>query len=209
MALVAIRKALDLESSNIFVYPQKKIVWIHPRETITKQEYNAQVQMSTQFILVPQGKDPILVSLGDAIQILTIIQKKAKNIELIRKLIIKIEDLQKQLNKQVRKELKFLVHLLEQFDDIAHDFIKSHGKNKWEGYKLLWEDTIWSVIIDIIYKRRSLLGLPNPPRRHTGLHHLDKNKPYYRIYPHIATKGKLIDKRHENHEDPRNKKYWI
>lgn len=43
VALVAIRKALKIEDHQKFDYPQKTITWIHPRETITKQEYNAQV----------------------------------------------------------------------------------------------------------------------------------------------------------------------
>ena len=43
-------------------------------EVITKREYNAQVGVSTHLTLSKGGSNPILVSLGDALQILSILQ---------------------------------------------------------------------------------------------------------------------------------------
>jgi len=209
VALVAIRKALKINDKRIFSYPQKIISWIHPRETISKREYNTQVQGETQFTLAPRGSKPILVSLADAIQILTILQKDEERSKLIKKLIIKIEELQEQLIKKDREEIKFLRHQLEQLDDICYKYIKEHGKDKYAGYKMLWEEIEWQMVIDIIKRIREILGLPVPPRNHAGLHHPKNLGPYRNIYPHVATYGKLIDKRYGDHEDPRNKKYWI
>ena len=209
LALVAMRKALKIDDKKIFSYPQKIISWIHPRETLSKREYNTQVQRETQFTFAPQGRALILVSLADAVQILTVIQKDKARAKLIKKLIIKIEELQEQLIKKDKEEIKFLRHQLRQFDDICYKYIKEHGKDKYAGYKMLWEEIEWQMVIDIIKRIREILGLPVPPRNHAGLHHPKNLGPYRNIYPHVATYGKLIDKRYGDHEDPRNKKYWI
>ena len=58
---------------------------------ITKQEYNAQVGTQTEFALTLGGSSPIIISLGDAIQILSVLQTDQEKGHLIRKLIIKIE----------------------------------------------------------------------------------------------------------------------
>jgi len=97
--------ALNILDRQKLDHPQKIITWIHPRETITKQEYNAQVGGQTEFALTLGGSSPIIVSLGDAIQILSILQTEQEKGHLIRKLIIKIEELQKRLNKQEKGEI--------------------------------------------------------------------------------------------------------
>lgn len=204
VALGSIRKSLKIEDHQKLDHPQKIITWIHPRETITKQEYNAQVGRQTEFAFVLGGKPLIIVSLADAIQILTVLQKDKERSKLIRKLIMKIEELQEKLNRKEKDDINDRRHLLEQFDIACYDWIKEHGKDFWHGYKMLWDNQLWQMIIDTHYKIRQLLGLPVPKKENAGLHHLDR--PYRIIYPHIATKGQIIDKRW-NHEDPRQRRF--
>ena len=85
-----LEKKLDIDAPK-FKYHEDRVVWIHDRETITKQDYNAQVGMRTEFSFVLGGRPLIIVSLADAIQILTVLQKDKERSKLIRKLIIKIE----------------------------------------------------------------------------------------------------------------------
>ena len=67
-----------------------KIKWIYEKERITKQDYNAQVGMRTEFSFVLGGRPLIIVSLADAIQILSKLQSEEKRAKLIRRLIIKV-----------------------------------------------------------------------------------------------------------------------
>lgn len=95
--------------------------------------------------------------------------------------------------------------LLEQLDDICYDWIKEHGEDYWKGYKMIWDHELWQMIIDIRYRIRQLLGLPLPKKGNTGLHHPDR--PYRKVYPHVATRGRLIDKRFD-HENPKQKRFY-
>jgi len=56
---------------------------------------------------------------------------------------------------------------------------------------MIWDHQLWQIIIDIHRRIRDILGLPNPPKNHTGLHHPDR--PYRLVYPHIATWCRLVD----------------
>lgn len=206
IALASIRKALKIKTHRKLAYPQKIITWIHPRENITKREYNAQVGMRSQFSFVLGGRPLTLVSLGDAIQILSVLETDQEKGSLIRKLIIKIEKLQERINKQEKEEVDDCRHLLEQLDIVCYDWIKEHGKDYWHGFKMLWENQLWQMIIDRRIKIRRLLGLPVPKRENAGLHHSER--PYRIVYPHVATKGQIIDKRWD-HEDLRQKKFTI
>jgi len=199
-----LEKKLDIEPRK-FRFHEARVVWIHDKEVLTKKEYEAQKLGGTQFPLTFHPSLPILYSLGDAIQILSKLQSDEKKAKLIRRLIIKLEELQKKLNKYQKEEIKNLNSLLEQLDDISYDWIKEHGEDYWKGYIMLWDCQLWQMIIDIHYRIRQLLGLPIPKKENTGLHHRDR--PYRKVYPHVATRGKLIDNRFE-HEDPRQKKYY-
>ncbi len=202
------RKHLELKLNikpQKFRFHQDRIVWIHPKEMLTKEEYNTQIKGATQFPLSFRGSPPILYSLGDAIQILSRIQTDEERAKLIRKLIVKIEELQKELTKHQKEEIENLRYLLDQLDDICHDWIKEHGEDYWKGYKMLWDHELWQMIIDIRYRIRQLLSLHLPKKENTGLHHPDR--PYRIVYPHVATRGRLIDKRFD-HEDPRQKRFY-
>lgn len=214
VALVSVRKALNILDRQKLDYPQRIITWIHPRETITKQDYNAQVGRQTEFVLPKGGHKTVLVSLADAIQILTVLQKDKERSKLIRKLIMKIEELQEKLNKKDKDDINDRRHLLEQLDINCYNWIKEHQKSviykgkevfgNFAGFIRLWDDELWQMIIDIRYKIRLILGLPVPKKENTGLHHVER--PYRIVYPHVATKGQIIDKRW-NHEDPRQKRF--
>ena len=202
VAPVAIRNALNLKRSRLD-YAIGKITWIHSKEKIEKKEYNKQIPTQLGFAL--GGKALNLVSIADTIQILSILQNDKEKERLIRKLIIKLEELQERLNKQQKEEIENLREILEKLDDIAYDWIKEHGIDKFHGYEMLWETTIWDLIINVHYRIRQILGLPVPKRENTGFHH--SNRPYYKVYPHIATKGRLVDKRFD-HTDPRQKIFY-
>ena len=205
VAKATITKSLSIDRQRL-ENAEKKIIWIHPRESMKKQEYNVQVGRQTQFAFVLGGRALILYSLADTIQILSILQNDKEKGRLIRKLIIKLEELQKKIKKQQKEEIKNLQHILEQLDDVCYDWIKEHGKDIYEGYKMLWEHQLWQMIIDIYRRIRDILGLPNPPKNHTGLHHPDR--PYRKIYPHIATRSRLVDSRYD-HDDKRQKKFIV
>ena len=218
VARVHLQKKLDISPSK-FKYHEDRIKWIHKKEFLTEKEYKTQVGKSlysTQLNIKFKHFKPILYSLGDAIQILGRIQTEEKKSELIRKLIIKLEVLQKKLNKYQKAEIENLHHLLEQLDDVCYDWIKEHqnpviyrGKEVYDnfaGYVHIWGNQLWQMIIDLHYRIKKILGLPVPKREYTGLHHLDR--PYRRVYPHIATRGKIIDSRYD-HDDPRQKKFKI
>ena len=196
-------KKLKLKTGKLN-YPQKIITWIHPRESITKQEYKCQVQISTQLTFAKSGRPLTLVSLADAIQILAVLQKDKKRSSLIRKLIVKIEELQIKIQKKDNEELKSIVISLNKLDVIAYDFVKEHGKDYWEGYNILWGTQIWELIKHLKRRECKVLGIELPKVKFQGLHHPDR--PYTEVYPYIATRGYIIDKRFK-HEDPRNDKY--
>jgi len=212
------RKHLELKLNIIpqkFRYHEDRIVWIHDREVLTKKEYKAQKLGETQFPLTFHPSLPILYSLGDAIQILSRIQTEAKKAKLIRRLIIKIEELQKKLNKHNKEDIEAWYSALKQLDDICYSWIKEHreaiiykGKEVsgyYAGYIRLWDEPSWQLIIDAHIRIKTVLDLPIPTKKNTGLHHSDR--PYRKVYPHIATRGKLIDKRF-GHEDPRQKRFY-
>ncbi len=211
VARIHLQRKLDITRQR-FNKAEDKTVFIHGREVLTKQEYTTQIKATPQFSLSFRGSLPILYSLGDAIQVLSKLQTEAKRSDLIRRLIIKIEELQKKINKQQKEEIANLQSLLNQLDPICYDWIKEHpevaiykGKKvygKFAGYVHLWENELWQMVIDIHIRIRTILGLPIPKKENTGLHHADR--PYRRVYPHIATKGRLADKRFD-HEDPRQK----
>jgi len=196
-------KNLGLKPKRL-IYPLKLIEFIHPRESMLKGEYNTQVGRTTQLSFKKGGRPLTLVSLGDAIQILSILQKDKVRSKLIRKLIVKIEELQAEIEKKDNKELKSIEETFIKLDDIAYTFIQEHGKEYWDGYKILWGNQIWALIIQLKRRENEILGIPIPTKRNTGLHH--PNRPYTRVYPYIATKSYIIDKRFK-HEDPRNDKY--
>ncbi len=211
-----IRNSLDLEKGDLN-HAMKKIVYIHPKEKIEKRAYNKQIRGLTQFTLIGRalgGSSLNLVSIADAIQILSILERKGKKRELIRKLIIKIEELQEKINKQQKEEINDCRLLLKQFDIVCYDWIKEHQESviykgeevfgNFAGFIRLWDHELWQIIIDIRYKIRRLLGLPVPKKENAGLHHSER--PYRTVYPHVATKGQIIDKRWD-HEDPRQKKF--
>lgn len=205
VAKAAIAKTLNIVRQRL-ENGEKNIKWIHPRESITKQRYNAQVGKQTQFAFVLGGRPLTLYSLADAIQILSILQNDKEKGKLIRKLIIKLEELQEKLNKHQKEEIKNLQHILEQLDDVCYDWIKEHQEdNIYEkGYRRLWNHQLWQITIDIHRRIRDVLGLPNPPIKYTGLHHPDR--PYRKVYPHIATRCRLIDSRYP-HDHPIQKKF--
>ena len=214
IARTHLQKKLDVKQINQFRNIEKKLNWIHNKEVLTKKEYNTQKKGLTELTLSFRGSLPILYSLGDAIQILSKLETDEKRGKLIRKLIIKIEELQKRLNKQEKEEIDDLRYLLEQLDIVCYDWIKEHQESviykgrevfgNFAGFIRLWDHELWQMIIDIRYKIRQNLGLPVPKKENAGLHHLDR--PYRIVYPHVATKGQIIDKRWD-HDDPRQKRF--
>ena len=191
---------------NKLNYPQKIIAWIHPRESISKIEYKTQAQKLTQLAFERAGRGLTMVSLADAIQLLTVLQKDKERSELIRKLIVKIEELQIEINKKDSEEIMTIEEAFNKLDIIAYDFVKEHGDEYWHGYKKLWGNQIWELIIHLKGRVSEVLGYPLPPKKHRGLHHPDR--PYTKVYPHMATRSYIIDKRFD-HEDHRNDKYRI
>lgn len=204
VALRDVHKALNRPYS-IFHYPFKKVELIHGLEVIPKQEYNQKVKghaSSNKFVGSPTLT---LISLEDLLQVLNILQSRKDINVLVKNLLLKTTEFREKLNGSKDTGLHFLTELLFKLDDIAFEFICKY-EDKWLGYQALWDSPIWGMIISTIREKRELLGLEVPPERHTGLHHLDEDKPYRLIYPYVATKGHLIDKRF-NHDDPRNRRY--